>query len=143
METLEPLIAFAATAYGFVGSSSSLLQARAARRRGDAASVSVAFLCLHGGGYAIWFLYGLSIASVPILLVDGLGFLSTTVTLYVIASLRRQSRHERLAQRCSTSSVMSSSTPAATSSAVRALRVTSSRRCSRFWRTSLRIATGS
>jgi hypothetical protein len=143
METFEPLIAFVATAYGFVGSSSSLLQARALRRGGDAGSVSLAFLCLHGGGYAIWFLYGLSIGSVPILLVDGLGFASTAVTLRVAVSLRRVTRRERLAARWSTSSAPTSSTPTGTSSVTPARRATSSRRSLRSLRTCLRIATAS
>ena len=143
MDTLEPLIALVATAYGFVGSSSSLLQARALRHRGDAGSVSLAFLCLHGAGYGIWFLYGLSIGSLPILLVDGIGFLSAAVTLRVALSLRRRPRRGRLAPRCSTSSASTSSTPTGMSSAVRALDVTSSRRSSRCWPTCLRTATAS
>ncbi len=90
MDSWEPVIAFAATTYGFVGSSASLLQARAVRRRGDADSVSLGFLLLHGGGYALWFLYGASISSTPIMLVDGIGFITAGVTINVTLAMRRR-----------------------------------------------------
>lgn len=95
VDSWEPVIAFAATTYGFVGSSASLLQARTVLRRGDADAVSLGFLLLHGGGYALWFLYGASIGSMPIMLVDGIGFVAATVTVSVTLAMRRRTTAQR------------------------------------------------
>ena len=77
------LLATIATLYGVGGALSILLQARRVVRRRTSADVSLPFLATYVGGYAIWLLYGVSIASVPIVLVHALGLLTGTVTLAV------------------------------------------------------------
>ena len=88
--TLEPtqLLATAATLYGVGGALSVLLQARQMRARGASGDVSLRFLTTYVGGYAIWLLYGISVQSVPIVLVHALGLMTGTVTLSVALRLR-------------------------------------------------------
>jgi uncharacterized protein with PQ loop repeat len=88
--TLEPsqLLATAATLYGVGGALSVLLQARQMRARGASGDVSLRFLATYVGGYAIWLLYGISVQSVPIVLVHALGLMTGTVTLSVALKLR-------------------------------------------------------
>lgn len=96
--TLEPsqLLATVATLYGVGGALSVLLQARQMRARGTAGDVSLRFLTTFVGGYAIWLLYGVSVQSVPIVLVHALGLMTGAVTLSVALRLRiPQLRQER------------------------------------------------
>jgi uncharacterized protein with PQ loop repeat len=88
--TLESsqLLATAATLYGVGGALSVLLQARQMRARGASGDVSLRFLATYVGGYAIWLLYGISVQSVPIVLVHALGLITGTVTLIVALKLR-------------------------------------------------------
>lgn len=83
-ETLE----IAATLYGVAAAATSLLQARQIRRRGSSQDVSAGFLAAYLGGYGMWLLYGLSIQSVPLILVDAFGLLCSGITLAVTLSLR-------------------------------------------------------
>jgi hypothetical protein len=82
------LLATAATLYGVGGALSVLLQARQMRARGAAGDVSLRFLGTYVGGYAVWLLYGISVQSVPIVLVHALGLLTGSVTLTVALRLR-------------------------------------------------------
>jgi uncharacterized protein with PQ loop repeat len=82
------LLATAATVYGIVGALSILLQARQMRARGSARDVSLRFLATYVGGYAIWLLYGLSMQSVPIVVVNAVGLVSGAFTLSVALRLR-------------------------------------------------------
>jgi uncharacterized protein with PQ loop repeat len=82
------LLATAATVYGVGGALSVLLQARQMRARGASCDVSLRFLGTYVGGYAIWLFYGLSIQSVPIVLVHALGLATGAVTLAVALRLR-------------------------------------------------------
>jgi uncharacterized protein with PQ loop repeat len=82
------LLATAATVYGIGGALSVLLQARQMRARGSSRDVSLRFLATYVGGYAIWLLYGLSMQSVPIVAVNGVGLVSGAVTLSVALRLR-------------------------------------------------------
>ena len=82
------LLATAATVYGMGGALSILLQARQMRTRGSSEDVSLRFLITYVGGYAIWLLYGLSMESVPIAAVNGVGLIAGTVTLSVALKLR-------------------------------------------------------
>jgi uncharacterized protein with PQ loop repeat len=88
--TLEPthVLATAATLYGVGGALSVLLQARQMLARGASCDVSLRFLATYVGGYAIWLLYGISVHSVPIVLVHALGLITGTVTLTVALKLR-------------------------------------------------------
>jgi uncharacterized protein with PQ loop repeat len=56
--------------------------------RGASCDVSLRFLSTYVGGYAIWLVYGMSIQSVPIVLVHALGLASGAVTLTVAVRLR-------------------------------------------------------
>jgi uncharacterized protein with PQ loop repeat len=87
LETAQVLAA-AATVYGVGGALSVLLQARQMLARGASCDVSLRFLGAYVGGYAIWLFYGVSIQSVPIVLVHALGLASGAVTLTVAARLR-------------------------------------------------------
>ena|ERR1700758_1801301 len=74
--------------YGIAGALSVLLQARQMLARGDSRDVSTRFLGAYVGGYAVWLLYGLSLSSVPIILVDSVGLACGAVTLAVALMLR-------------------------------------------------------
>jgi uncharacterized protein with PQ loop repeat len=87
LETTQ-LLATAATVYGLGGALSILLQARHMRARGASGDVSLRFLTTYVGGYAIWLLYGLSLGSVPIALVNGVGLAAGAITLAVAVRLR-------------------------------------------------------
>lgn len=88
-ETLE----IAATLYGVAAASTALLQARQILRSGSSSDVSAGFFAAYLGGYLMWLLYGLSIQSVPLILVDAFGLLCSGVTLAVTLSLRGSLLH--------------------------------------------------
>ncbi len=79
----------AATLYGLGGALSVLLQARQIHVRGTSGDVSARFFAVYVGGFAIWLLYGLSIGSIPIILVHAVGLLCGTTTLAVVLRLRK------------------------------------------------------
>lgn len=82
------LLALAATAYGVVAALAALLQTRQMLTRRASCDVSARFFAAYAGGYAIWLLYGLSVASVPLIVVDAVGLLCGGVTLLVALSMR-------------------------------------------------------
>ena len=82
------MLAITAIVYGAAAALSVLLQARQMLASGRSCHVSVSFLATYAGGYAIWLLYGLSVRSVPIIVVDALGLVCGAVTLAVALSLR-------------------------------------------------------
>jgi uncharacterized protein with PQ loop repeat len=77
-----------ATLYGVGAAGAALLQARQVLRRGSSCEVSARFFATYAGGYAVWLLYGLSIGSLPLILVDAAGLLCGLVTLAITLSLR-------------------------------------------------------
>ena len=82
------MLALLATAYGVGAAVSALLQAKqllASRRSCD---VSARFFGVYAGGYAIWLAYGVSIASMPLIVVDAIGLVCGTVTLGIALALR-------------------------------------------------------
>jgi len=86
---LEPdVMGLIATIYGFGAAGAVLLQARQIVRRRSSSDVSARFFATYAGGYAIWLLYGLSIKSVPIILVHAVGLLCAIVTLAVTLKMR-------------------------------------------------------
>jgi hypothetical protein len=85
---INELLATAATVYGVGGALSILFQARQMRARGASGDVSMRFLGTYVGGYAVWLLYGVSIQSVPVVLVHALGLACGAVTLAVALRLR-------------------------------------------------------
>jgi uncharacterized protein with PQ loop repeat len=82
------MLALLATTYGVAAAAAALLQARqllASRRSCD---VSARFFAVYAGGYGIWLAYGLSIGSLPLIVVDAIGLVCGTVTLAIALSLR-------------------------------------------------------
>jgi uncharacterized protein with PQ loop repeat len=98
--TGSELIGLAATFYGFGASWAILLQARQLLQRGSSCEVSARFFATYVGGYAIWLAYGLTTASVPIILVHAVGLASGTLTLGVALSLRGSLRRPRTWDSC-------------------------------------------
>jgi uncharacterized protein with PQ loop repeat len=87
MSTPE-LMGSVATLYGVGAAGAVLLQARQVLRRGSSCEVSARFFATYAGGYAIWLLYGLSIGSLPLILVDAAGLLCGIITLAITLRLR-------------------------------------------------------
>ena len=85
---LIDLTGVVATVYGIGGALSILLQARQMLARRASCDVSLRFLGVYVGGYAIWLLYGLSLGNVPIVLVHALGLVCGAVTLAIALRLR-------------------------------------------------------
>ena len=101
MQALGPnLLAMVATCYGVGAAGAALLQARQIIRRGSSCDVSARFFATYAGGYAIWLLYGLSIGSLPLILVDAAGLLCGTLTLVVTLRMRGSLLHPRSWAHC-------------------------------------------
>ena len=94
------LLATIATCYGVGGALSALCQARQILKRGSSCDVSARFFGTYAGGYAIWLLYGLSIGSVPLILVDAAGLICGTTTLLVTLKMRGSLLRPRTWGRC-------------------------------------------
>ena len=77
-----------ATAYGIGAAGAVLLQARQIVRRRSSCDVSARFFATYAGGYAVWLLYGLSIGSLPLILVDAAGLICGLLTLAVTLRMR-------------------------------------------------------
>jgi uncharacterized protein with PQ loop repeat len=82
------MFAMIATLYGVGAAGAALLQARQVVRRGGSCEVSARFFATYAGGYAVWLLYGLSIESVPLILVDAAGLACGLVTLAITLQVR-------------------------------------------------------
>ncbi len=87
-EAAPQILELTATLYGVGAAATSLLQARQMLKSRTSRDVSAGFFGAYAGGYAIWLLYGLSIQSLPLVLVDSLGLLFAGFTLAVALSLR-------------------------------------------------------
>ena len=87
MSTPE-LMGSVATLYGVGAAGTALLQARQVLRRGSSCEVSARFFATYAGGYAILLLYGLSVGSLPLILVDGAGLLCGLITLAITLRMR-------------------------------------------------------
>lgn len=77
-----------AMCYGLAAAGAALLQARQILKRGSSRDVSARFFAAYAGGYAVWLLYGLSIGSMPLIVVDAVGLLCGAFTLAVTLALR-------------------------------------------------------
>ncbi len=82
------VLSLIATLYGVGAATSALLQARPMLRLGSAQAVSARFLAIYAGGYAVWLLYGVSIDSLPLIVVDAVGLVCGGFTLAVTLRLR-------------------------------------------------------
>lgn len=86
--TTQQIVGIGATIYGFGASLAILLQVRQLLQRGTSCDVSARFFGTYVGGYAIWLLYGITIGSLPVILVHAVGLVSGTLTLAVALALR-------------------------------------------------------
>ena len=82
------LLEMTATLYGVGAAAAVLLQLRQMVERGSSCDVSARFFAVYTGGYVIWLLYGLSVASVPLIVVDLDGLVCGGATLAVALRLR-------------------------------------------------------
>jgi len=82
------LLAGIATVYGTLAALAALLQTRQMLKRRASCDISARFFAAYAGGYAIWLLYGISVANAPLIVVDAVGMLSGGLTLGVALSLR-------------------------------------------------------
>jgi MtN3 and saliva related transmembrane protein len=86
---VEPdVMGMVATAYGVGAAGAVLLQARQIVHRRSSCDVSARFFATYAGGYLVWLLYGLSIESVPLILVDAAGLACGLVTLAITLRMR-------------------------------------------------------
>ncbi|HWT24267.1 MAG TPA: SemiSWEET family transporter [Solirubrobacteraceae bacterium] len=81
-------LAMVAMLYGVVAACAVLLQARQILRRGSSCDVSARFFATHTGSYLVWLVYGITIDSVPLIVVDAVGLLCGLVTLAVTLAMR-------------------------------------------------------
>ena len=86
--TTSHLLETTATLYGVGAAAAVLLQARQMLRRRSSCDVSARFFAVYAGGYLVWLLYGLSIASMPLIVVDVVGLLCGGATLAIALRLR-------------------------------------------------------
>jgi len=82
------LLELTATLYGVGAAAAVLLQLRQMLERRSSCDVSARFFAVYTGGYLIWLLYGLSVASMPLIVVDVVGLLCGGATLAVALRLR-------------------------------------------------------
>ncbi|HYW29597.1 MAG TPA: hypothetical protein VE824_07305 [Gaiellales bacterium] len=75
-------------AYGLGAATAGLLPVRRLLRARSSCEASALFFAVYAGGYAIWLAYGISIGSVPLVIVDGIGVVCASLTLAVALSLR-------------------------------------------------------
>ena len=87
LSTVE-LLEMIATLYGVGAAAAGLLQARQMLQRRRSCEVSAPFFAAYAGGYAIWLLYGVSIGSVALIVVDAVGLACGMATLAVALRLR-------------------------------------------------------
>jgi uncharacterized protein with PQ loop repeat len=87
------MLALLATAYGVGAAGAALLQARQLLATRRSCDVSARFFAVYAGGYAIWLAYGVSIASLPLIVVDAIGLLCGSATLAVALALRGSLLH--------------------------------------------------
>jgi MtN3 and saliva related transmembrane protein len=82
------MLGMIATLYGVGAAGAALLQARQVVRRRSSCEVSARFFATYAGGYGVWLLYGLSIGSMPLILVDAAGLACGLVTLAITLRMR-------------------------------------------------------
>jgi uncharacterized protein with PQ loop repeat len=82
------LMGTAATIYGVGAAAAALLQARQILTSRKSCDVSARFFASYAGGYAIWLLYGMSIGSLPLIVVDLVGLICGGFTLAITLALR-------------------------------------------------------
>jgi uncharacterized protein with PQ loop repeat len=66
-------LALIAAVYGVISSLSPMLQIVRMRRAGSADSLSRSYVMIGAGGYMIWFIYGLFLGNMPLIVCDAIG----------------------------------------------------------------------
>ena len=87
------MLTFLATAYGVGAAGAALFQTRQLLESRASCEVSARFFAVYAGGYAIWLAYGVSIGSMPLIIVDAIGVVCATATLTIVLSLRGSLLH--------------------------------------------------
>jgi uncharacterized protein with PQ loop repeat len=82
------MLTLLATAYGVGAAGAALFQTRQLLESRRSCEVSARFFAVYAGGYAIWLAYGVSIGSMPLMVVDAIGVVCATATLAIVLSLR-------------------------------------------------------
>ena len=82
------MLTLLATAYGVGAAGAALFQTRQLLETRRSCEVSARFFAVYAGGYAIWLAYGVSIGSMPLIIVDAIGVVCATATLAIVLSLR-------------------------------------------------------
>lgn len=85
------LLSMLALAYGIVAAAAPLLQVRRIMIRQSAADLSLAWMALYAGGCVVWLLYGISIASSPLIVSQALALVAIGIAL--AASMRFRDAH--------------------------------------------------
>jgi MtN3 and saliva related transmembrane protein len=88
--SIVQFLATTGTAFGLMGATSLLLQARRLRRLGTACEISIPVRLVSLTGYAIWLAYGVAIRDVPLIVVDLAGFAGAVLVLHITLGLRRK-----------------------------------------------------
>lgn len=66
-------LALIAAVYGVISSLSPSLQILRMRRAGSSESLSRTYVMIGAGGYMIWFMYGLALGNMPLIVADAIG----------------------------------------------------------------------
>lgn len=88
--SIVQFLATTGTAFGLMGATSLLLQARRLRRLGTACEISIPIRLVSLTGYAVWLAYGIAIRDVPLILVDLAGLAGAGLVLHITLVLRGQ-----------------------------------------------------
>jgi uncharacterized protein with PQ loop repeat len=97
------LLGTAAMAYGVIAALTAVLQVRQMISRRASCDVSARFFSTYAGGYLIWLLYGLTIGSLPLIVVDTIGLICGALVLTVVLALRGSLLHPTTWSSCGTS----------------------------------------
>lgn len=81
-------LAVVAAVYGVIGAFSPTLQIAKMRRAGSSESLSRGYIGISVGGYLIWFMYGLAMHNMPLIVCDSIGLLMQTLVLVWAHRLR-------------------------------------------------------
>jgi len=87
-------------AYGVGAAGAGLLQAHRLLKMRSSCEASASFFAVYAGGYAIWLAYGVSIGSLPLVIVDAIGVVSAALTLAIALSLRGSLLNPRTWRSC-------------------------------------------
>jgi MtN3 and saliva related transmembrane protein len=88
--SIVQFLATTGTAFGLLGATSLLLQARRLRRLGTACEISIPIRLVSLTGYAVWLAYGIALRDLPLVVVDLAGLAAAGLVLHITLVLRRQ-----------------------------------------------------